>query len=159
MKYLFVFSDDLINFVTNGMKSDMFGKDILYFANKNYRSWRKNNFISYLYSDDDYEYEYDSDDDYIDYEYDGDDNNVVGYYIDKYNLYHKYKKKYNMNNFIINSFEVVIYINNYKILHKRDFYNDLYDDIMAAAWHTDRYLDWCLDFEELRDLKKRWSID
>ena len=28
---------------------------------------------------------------------------------------------------------------------------------MVIAWHPSRYLDWCIDVEELRDLKERWG--
>ena len=63
-----------------------------------------------------------------------------------------------INDFIIDTFEVTIYTDVYKILHKRNFYKDLYDDLMSIAWHPDRYIDWCLDFEELRDLKERWGL-
>ena len=59
----------------------------------------------------------------------------------------------------IDSFEVNLYVNGDKLSHKSKFYNDLYDGIMAAAWHPSRYLDWCVDIEELKFLKELWGED
>ena len=64
-----------------------------------------------------------------------------------------------MNDFIIDSIEITLYKDAHKVLHKKKFYNDLHNDLMEVAWNPIRVLDWCIDFEELRDLKKRWGID
>ena len=42
---------------------------------------------------------------------------------------------------------------------KINFFTRLQEELTNEAWSPDRtnYLDWCLDFEELRDLKQRWS--
>ena len=68
-----------------------------------------------------------------------------------------YQTKYNINNFIIYSFEVIIPLDVFKKLHKQKFYKDLYDELMEVAWDPDRFMDWCLDFEESRNLKERWG--
>ena len=62
-----------------------------------------------------------------------------------------------MNDFIIDSIKITLCKDAHKVLHKKKFYNDLHNDLMAVAWHPSRYLDWCIDFEELRDLKERWG--
>ena len=62
-----------------------------------------------------------------------------------------------MNDFIIYSIKITLYKDAHKVLHKKKFYKPLHDELMAAAWHPSRYLDWCIDFEELRDLKERWG--
>ena len=49
--------------------------------------------------------------------------------------------------------EELLYESNRRI-HKRTFYRDLYDDLMPVAWHPDRFLDWCIDIEELKCLKR-----
>ena len=41
-----------------------------------------------------------------------------------------------------------------KAIHKRKFYKDLHDELMVVAWRPTRYLDWCIDFEELKFLKE-----
>ena len=64
-----------------------------------------------------------------------------------------------MNDFIVSSIKIILYRNAYKVLHKKKFYNDLYNDLMEVAWNPIRVLDWCIDFQELRDLKNRWEID
>ena len=66
---------------------------------------------------------------------------------------------YNINNFIIDSFNVTIYSNADKILHKKKFYKDLYDDLMFVAWNPSRYLEWCVDIDELKFLKELWGED
>ena len=40
--------------------------------------------------------------------------------------------------------------------HKRKFFKDLESEIMAVAWHPDRYRDWCLDEEEKESMASRW---
>ena len=65
----------------------------------------------------------------------------------------------NTNDFIINSIKITLYKDSQKVLHKKKFYNDLHNDLVAAAWHPSRVLDWCIDFQELRYLKKRWGVD
>ena len=67
------------------------------------------------------------------------------------------KMKYNINNFIIDSIWISINVNADKLKHKHKFYKKLYDELMAVAWHPSRYLDWCIDVEELRHLKKLWG--
>ena len=42
----------------------------------------------------------------------------------------------------------------FKILHKKKFHKYLRDELMVVAWHPTRYLDWCIDFEELRFLEE-----
>lgn len=32
------------------------------------------------------------------------------------------------------------------------------EDLIAFGWHPDRLLDWCLDVEELADLREHWSL-
>ena len=44
-----------------------------------------------------------------------------------------------------------------KQYHKVEFKSVL-DELVAVAWHPDRMLDWCLDHEELRDMKERWNM-
>ena len=72
-----------------------------------------------------------------------------------------YDKECNINafdkRFYVTSLEVSIFLDKNKILHKELFYKPLHDELMAVAWHPSRYLDWCIDFEELRDLKERWG--
>ena len=72
-----------------------------------------------------------------------------------------YNKKCNINEFdkkfFVKKLDVDIYINYYKYIHKKEFYKDLHNDLMVIAWHPSRYLDWCIDVEELRDLKERWG--
>ena len=51
--------------------------------------------------------------------------------------------------------EELLYESN-KRIHKRTFYRDLYDDLMPVAWHPDRFLDWCVDIEELKVLEELW---
>ena len=67
-----------------------------------------------------------------------------------------YKIEHSINDFIIISFKVTLYTNMHKIIHKNKFYKSLYDDIMEVAWNPDRFMNWCLDFEDLRNLKERW---
>lgn len=31
------------------------------------------------------------------------------------------------------------------------------EDLIANAWHPDRFIDWCVDFEEKRDMDERWA--
>ena len=59
-----------------------------------------------------------------------------------------------IKDFFIFSIKVKLYTDEYKILHKKKFYKDLYDDLMVATWHPSRYLDWCIDFEELKFLEE-----
>ena len=70
-----------------------------------------------------------------------------------------YKIEHSINDFIIISFKVTLYIDSYKISHKKKFYKDLYDDLMSVAWHPSRYLEWCVDIEELKFLKELWGED
>ena len=63
------------------------------------------------------------------------------------------------NDFIIDSMEIIIYTDAYKILHKQKFLKDLHDEIMGIAWHPNRFQEWCLDTEELKGLKERWVME
>ena len=69
--------------------------------------------------------------------------------------YNKFGKE-----FIVSLFEISILVDIDKINHKRKLYK-VFDELLEVAWNPDRinYLDWCLDFEELRDLKERWGIN
>ena len=58
------------------------------------------------------------------------------------------------NGIVLDSIVVQIRIDKYKLEHKEKFYKDLYDDLMAVTWHPSRYLDWCIDFEELKFLEE-----
>ena len=49
-------------------------------------------------------------------------------------------------------------MNPYRRIHKSTFYRDLHDDLMPVAWHPDRFLDWCVDIEELKCLEERWGV-
>ena len=44
-----------------------------------------------------------------------------------------------------------------KQYHKVEFKSVLVE-LKAAAWHPDRVLDWCIEHDELRDLKERWNM-
>ena len=46
----------------------------------------------------------------------------------------------------------------YKVMHKRKYYKSLHSDLLPIAWHPERYLDWCIDEEEKRDLKVLWGV-
>ena len=59
----------------------------------------------------------------------------------------------NNKKIFIDSFWVCVYTNTDKVLHKNKFYKKLHDEIVAAVWDPN----WYLDFEELRELNKRWS--
>ena len=58
------------------------------------------------------------------------------------------------NKFIVNSFEVIIFLKNdlhvdlIKAINKSKFYKGLHDDLMVTAWHPKRVVDWCYDIEE-----------
>ena len=119
----FSFSDNIKNFYVDGICTDKFAKDLIYYAN------RKENYdygMELFYGDGDL-FDY--------YDYDEDDDEQI---------------EYNINNFIIDSFYVTIYMDVYKILHKNKFYKDLYDDLMPVAWHPSRYLEWCVDIEGVK---------
>ena len=60
---------------------------------------------------------------------------------------------------IIDSFWACVYTNTDKVLRKNKFYKDLHNDLIVKAWHPSRYLDWCLDIEELKFLKELWGED
>ena len=69
-----------------------------------------------------------------------------------------YRENFNRgDDFIIDSMVVSICTNPYKINHKNKFYKSLYDDLMKVAWHPSRYLDWCIDVEELKFLEELWG--
>ena len=46
----------------------------------------------------------------------------------------------------------------HKRIHKRIFQDEIQYELKAVAWYPDRVLDWCLDFEESKDLKERWGV-
>ena len=128
----FDFSDNIKKFDVDGICTDKFARDLIYYANKE---------ENYAYG---MELFY-GDGDLIDYyDYDEDDDDQI---------------EYNINNFIIDSINITIYTNPYKIIHKKKFYKDLYDDLMPIAWHPSRLLDWCADIEELKFLKELWGED
>ena len=80
-----------------------------------------------------------------------------GYY-DKECIINNFDKKY-----IVNSIDLNIYFRKdlnddlIKAIHKNKFYKDLHDELMVIAWHPSRYLDWCIDVEELKFLKGVWG--
>ena len=45
----------------------------------------------------------------------------------------------------------------YKGVHKHRYFKSIHRDLIPIAWHPDRYLDWCLDEEEKKDLKQLWG--
>ena len=48
-------------------------------------------------------------------------------------------------------------IQKYRQDHKRKYYKPLYNDLLPIAWHPYRYIDWCLDEDEKKDLKHLWG--
>ena len=114
---------------------------------------------------------------------------VVDYANDQHNLDlqliyddddYPYELEYFVNDVDIDYFEFTIHTHKYKILHKekfdeeiqeellyesnrrihkRNFYNDLWEDLLPIAWDPTRILNWCIDVEELEELKERWGID
>ena len=129
--FYFSFTENINDFDFIGLYTDEFNRELFYQVNKECYLWLKTNFIG---------------DGVIDYG----DEDVVDYYD---------KDCDDVKDLIIDSFEVIIYADSDKVEHKNKFHKDLHNDLMVVAWRPDRVLDWCLDFEELRDLKKRWSID
>ena len=126
----FSFYIDIEKFDEGDIFTDKFVEDLLKFVRVEYYLRMKEIFMSV--GGIDY-----GDDDVIDYGYDRFD--------------------YSINDFIIESMEVIIYTNPHKIIHKKKFYKDLYDDLMPIAWHPSRLLDWCTDIEELKFLKELWG--
>ena len=63
----------------------------------------------------------------------------------------------NINEIIIVSLKIKLHKNIFKLNHKKKFYKSLYDDLMKVAWHPSRYLDWCIDVEELKFLEELWG--
>ena len=52
----------------------------------------------------------------------------------------------------------VLYIENrLRMIHKKRYYKSLCNDLLPAAWHPDRVVDWCFDEEEKRDLRILWG--
>ena len=56
--------------------------------------------------------------------------------------------------FHVGKIEMGIFLNYFKVIHKEKFFRRLHDEIMEVAWHPTRYLDWCVDFEELKFLEE-----
>ena len=132
-----------INFGVNGICVDKFVKDLLNCANEEYEERLKeyvdeNVGVYYPYFNGEYV-------NYFDY-YDNYYGGVDGYYDKECNI-NKFDKE-----FTVLSLEVDIYVNEYKINHKNKFYKNLNKEIKEAVWDYN----WYLDFEELRDLNKRW---
>ena len=44
----------------------------------------------------------------------------------------------------------------YQYHHKKKYFKSLHEELIAIAWHPDRYLDWCVDEDEKTAFKKRW---
>ena len=133
-----------INFGVKEICVDKFCKGILNCANEHYIDLFGNyvgneeNYIELQRDNENWEFY-----DYI--------RNFSGYYDKECNI-----NRFD-NNFIIEIVNIRLQMDTYKLLHKEKFYKSLYDELMAIAWHPSRYLDWCIDFEELRDLKERWG--
>ena len=43
------------------------------------------------------------------------------------------------------------------MIHKKRYYKSLCNDLLPVAWHPDRVVDWCVDEEEKRDLRRLWG--
>ena len=43
--------------------------------------------------------------------------------------------------------------------HKRIFKDEIQDELMIVTWHPDRFLDWCVDIEELKFLEELWRVE
>ena len=145
----FSYCDD-INFGVNGICVFKFVKDLLNCANEEYKEWLKeyvdeNMGGAYRYVNEDYVRLNGYD------EYYGRVDGYEGYYDKECNI-NKFDKE-----FTVYSLEVDIYVNEDKIIHKKKFYKSLYDDLMKVAWHPSRYLDWCIDVEELKFLEELWG--
>ena len=128
-----------INFGVNGICGDKFVKNLLNYANKKFKEILKD-YVGF-------EYYYENEEYILGDGY----HEIFGYYDKECNI-NKFDK-----NFIVGSLNVEINIDSYKLEHKKKFYKTLHNDLMEVAWGTDRVLNWCLDFEELRDLKERWG--
>ena len=44
----------------------------------------------------------------------------------------------------------------FQFYHKRKFFKRLCDELLATAWHPDRWWDWCLDNDEKQEIEKLW---
>ena len=73
----------------------------------------------------------------------------VEIYIDKFRLLHKRKSCIDSD---------VVYEANRRA-HKRIFKDEIQDELMIVTWHPDRFLDWCVDIEELKFLKELWGVE
>ena len=73
----------------------------------------------------------------------------VEIYIDKFRLLHKRKS-------CIDS-DLVVEVN--RRAHKRIFNDEIREELMIVTWHPDRFLDWCVDIEELKFLEELWGVE
>ena len=165
-KKCFIDYDTKEKFCINGISTEKFVKDLLNSANEYFKKivdkheWGK--FTLNYKNDDDVVYE-----EYL-RQIDYDRVRVPGFYgyYDKECDINKFD-----NNFTIEIIDTIIPVNPKKVEHKDKFYNDLYDDLMRAihkrkfykdlrdelipiTWHPSRYLDWCVEFNELKFLEE-----
>ena len=59
---------------------------------------------------------------------------------------------------VSNCLNDVVYEAN-KRIHKRIFLNEIKEELIPVTWHPDRYLDWCVDTDELKFLEQLWADD
>ena len=45
----------------------------------------------------------------------------------------------------------------YKEVHKHRYFKSIHRDLIPITWHPERYMDWCLDEDHKRDIKKLWG--
>ena len=75
------------------------------------------------------------------------------------------EQPYSIDDLLIGDLSVYVYISfkeellyeAWKGIHRRIFRNDIWEDLMSAAWHPSRFVCWCLDVGEFQDLKERWG--
>ena len=75
------------------------------------------------------------------------------------------ERPYSVDDLLIGDLSVKVYISfkdellheAWKCIHRRIFLNDIREELMSVAWHSSRFVYWCLDLEEFQEVKERWG--